>query len=137
MSSAPIRLARSICSSSRILDDLVTDILCRVAVDFMLLAPGQTAPRAMAAFRGGRSRGPRLAGRPRLLSGAPNSWRLCGGAVQGRPVCELLDAAVEGAALDEFEVEVGRDLQDRVQAGTAGDDREECQLDAVDQAGRQ
>ena len=34
--------------------------------------------------------------------------------MQGRPVAELLDAAVERPALDQLEVEVGRTLEDRV-----------------------
>src|SRR5450755_1306506 len=55
--------------------------------------------------------------------------------MQGGPVDELLDVAVERPALDQLEVEVGRTLEDRVQPGLPGDHREERHLDAVDQAG--
>jgi hypothetical protein len=44
--------------------------------------------------------------------------------VQGGPVDELLDVSVERPALDQFEVEVGRTLEDRVQPGLTGDSRE-------------
>src|SRR2546430_13282448 len=55
--------------------------------------------------------------------------------MQGGPVDELLDVAVERPALDQLEIEVGRTLEDRLGPGLAGDDREERHLDAVDQAG--
>ena len=46
-----------------------------------------------------------------------------GSDVQGGPVGELLDVAVECPAIDELEVEVGRALEDRVRSGLTGDDR--------------
>ena len=55
--------------------------------------------------------------------------------MEGGPVDELLDVAVERPALDQLEVEVGRTLEDRVRPGLTGDHREERHLDAVDQAG--
>src|SRR6202030_3515386 len=55
--------------------------------------------------------------------------------MQGGPVDELLDVAVERLALDQLEVEVGRTLEDRVQPGLTGNHREESHLDAVDQTG--
>src|SRR5205823_13651810 len=55
--------------------------------------------------------------------------------MQGGPVAELLDMAVERPVLDQLEVEVGRTLEDRVQPGLTGDHREERHLDAVDQTG--
>src|SRR5258708_7011185 len=39
--------------------------------------------------------------------------------MQGRPVDEFLDVAVERPALDPLEVEVGRTLEERVQRGLA------------------
>jgi hypothetical protein len=55
--------------------------------------------------------------------------------MEGGPVGELLDVAVERPVLDQLQVEVGRTLEDRVQPGLTGDDREERHLQAVDQAG--
>ena len=55
--------------------------------------------------------------------------------MQGGPVDELLDVAVERPALDQLEVEVGRTLEDRVHPGLTGDHGEERHLDAVDQTG--
>src|SRR5918994_2241521 len=55
--------------------------------------------------------------------------------MQGGPVDELLDVAVERPVLDQLEVEVGRTLEDRVQPRLTGDHREERHLDAVDQTG--
>src|SRR2546430_10254550 len=55
--------------------------------------------------------------------------------MQGGPIDELLDVAVERPALDQLEVEVGRTLEDRVITRLTGDHREERHLDAVDQAG--
>src|SRR5215218_1939937 len=55
--------------------------------------------------------------------------------MQGGPVDELLDVAVQRPALDQLEVEVGRTLEDRVQPGLTGDHREERHLDAVDETG--
>ena len=52
--------------------------------------------------------------------------------MQGGLVDELLDIAVELSAFDQFEVEVGHILEDRVITGLAGDHGEERQLDAVD-----
>ncbi len=57
------------------------------------------------------------------------------GSVQGRPIDEFLRAAVEGAALEQFEVEVGGTAEDRIGTGPARDHREERDLHAVDQAG--
>ena len=62
-------------------------------------------------------------------------WARTASAMQGGPVGELLDVAVERPALDQLEVEVGRTLEDRVITGLTGDHREERHLDAVDQAG--
>jgi hypothetical protein len=56
-----------------------------------------------------------------------------GSGVWGGPVDEFLGAAVERPAGDEFEVEVGRAVEDRVQAGLTGDHREKGHLEAVDQ----
>jgi hypothetical protein len=67
------------------------------------------------------------------LTGWVNAWT--DSDVQGRPVDELLDVAVERPALDQLEVEVGRTLEDRVQPGLTGDHGEERHLDAVDQSG--
>src|SRR5215212_9016908 len=55
--------------------------------------------------------------------------------MQGGPIDELLYVAVERPALDQLQVEVGSTLEDRVESGPAGDDREERHLQAVDQAG--
>src|SRR5919198_5872297 len=55
--------------------------------------------------------------------------------MQGGPVGELLDVAVERSTLDQLEVEVGRTLEDRIRSVLAGDHREEGHLQAVDQAG--
>jgi hypothetical protein len=50
--------------------------------------------------------------------------------MEGGSVDELLDATVECPALDQLQVEVGRTLEDRVQPGLTGDDREERHLHA-------
>src|SRR5215213_2361323 len=55
--------------------------------------------------------------------------------MQGGSVDELLDVSVERPVLEQLKVEVGRTLKDRVEPGLTGDDREERQLDAVDEAG--
>ena len=55
--------------------------------------------------------------------------------MEGGSVAELLDVTVERPVLDQLQVEVGRTLEDRVQPGLTGDDREERHLYAVDQAG--
>ena len=57
--------------------------------------------------------------------------------MQGGPVDELLDVAVERPALDQLEVEVGRTLKDRVISGLTGDHGEERHLEAVDQTQEQ
>src|SRR6266568_6638382 len=75
----------------------------------------------------------RSASRP--LVGTAVSGCTDASAVQGGPVDELLGAAVERSALDQFEVEVGRALEDRVRSGLSGDHGEERHLEAVDQAG--
>ena len=56
--------------------------------------------------------------------------------MQGGPVDELLDVAVERPVLEQLEVEVGRTPEDRVRAGPAGDHREDRHLDAVDVVAR-
>jgi hypothetical protein len=48
---------------------------------------------------------------------------------------KFVDAAVEGAAIEQFEVEGGGALEDWVRPALAADHREDRQLDAVDQAG--
>jgi hypothetical protein len=48
--------------------------------------------------------------------------------MEGGSVDELLDVIVERLVLDQFQVEVGRTLEDRVQPGLTGDDREDCHL---------
>jgi hypothetical protein len=55
--------------------------------------------------------------------------------MEGGSVDELLDVAVERPVLDQLQVEVGRILEDRFQPGLTGDDREERDLQAVDEAG--
>ena len=52
--------------------------------------------------------------------------------MEGGSVDELLDVTVERPVLDQLQVEVGRALEDRVQPGLTGDDREERHLQAVD-----
>jgi len=46
-----------------------------------------------------------------------------GSDVQGGPVDEFLGVAVERAALDQLQVEVGRALEDRLGAGLAGESK--------------
>jgi hypothetical protein len=58
-------------------------------------------------------------------------------AMHARPVDELLGPAVQGAALEQVEVEVEPLVEDRVGAGAAGDHRENGHLDPVDEAGGQ
>src|SRR3954453_15679409 len=55
--------------------------------------------------------------------------------VRGGPAGELEGVAVEGAALDQVQVEVGRVPQHRVDAGLAGDHGESGQLDPFAEAG--
>ena len=43
---------------------------------------------------------------------------------------------VEGPGVEQFQVEVGRTLEDRVGSRPTGEDGKECHLDAVDQTGR-
>jgi hypothetical protein len=52
--------------------------------------------------------------------------------MEGGSADELLDVTVEGPVPESFQVEVGRILEDRVQPSLAGDNREECDLYAVD-----
>jgi hypothetical protein len=52
--------------------------------------------------------------------------------MEGGSVDELLGVTVERPVLDQLQVEVGRTLEDRVQPGLTGDDREERHLQAVD-----
>ena len=71
--------------------------------------------------------------RPGSSSWAQARWssRPCR-SMEGGPVDELLDLAVERPVLDQLQVEVGRTLEDRLQPGLTGDDREERHLQAVD-----
>ena len=57
--------------------------------------------------------------------------------MQGRPVGEFLDVAVEGPGLEQLEVEVRRASEDRVRSGLTGEYREDRHLDPVDQTGGQ
>src|SRR4051812_41113436 len=50
--------------------------------------------------------------------------------MEGGSVDELLDVTVERPVVDQLQVEVGRTLEDRVQPGLTGDDREERHLQA-------
>jgi hypothetical protein len=52
--------------------------------------------------------------------------------MEGGSVDELLDVIVERPVLEQLQVEVGRILEDRVQPGLTGDDREERHVHAVD-----
>jgi hypothetical protein len=52
--------------------------------------------------------------------------------MEGGSVDELLDVTVERPVLDQLQVEVRRTLEDRVQPGLTGDDREERHLQEVD-----
>jgi hypothetical protein len=52
--------------------------------------------------------------------------------MEGGSVDELLDMTVERPVLDQLQVEVGRPLEDRVQPGLTGDDREERHLHIID-----
>src|SRR5690349_3132880 len=53
------------------------------------------------------------------------------GLMKAGSVDELLDVTIECPALDQLQVEVGRILEDRVQPGLTGDDREQRHLHAV------
>src|SRR5262249_13730611 len=109
--------------------------------------PGRGARKAAQRLEGDDAAAPTLEGnaddgaegRPQGAAGLRGTRELSAGrafsGMQGGPVDELLDVAVERAALDEFEVEVGGALEDRAEAGLTGDHREERHLDAVDQAG--
>src|SRR3954447_684701 len=55
--------------------------------------------------------------------------------MQGRPVYELLDVAVERPALDQLQVKISCTLEDRVQSGLTGDHGEERHRRPVDQTG--
>src|ERR1700712_5887959 len=55
--------------------------------------------------------------------------------MQEGSVDELLNVAVERLALDQFEIEIGCPLEERVITSLTGDHREERHLDAVDEAG--
>jgi hypothetical protein len=80
---------------------------------------GISRPRDQAAMRPvGMPVSGSLRVRPGCRRGA---WT--GSGMQGGPVDELLDAAVERPALDQLEVEVGRAREDRVGPGLGGDDR--------------
>src|SRR6266576_5962084 len=70
---------------------------------------------------------------PQARTCAPGAWTDSN--MQGRPIGELLDVAVERSTLDQLEVEVGRTLEDRIRSILARDHGEDAHLDAVDQAG--
>jgi hypothetical protein len=90
-------------------------------------------PRDQGGHETGRHVGQReLPGQVRLLDGW-GAW--LDSDMQGGPVDELVDVAVERPALDQLQVEVGRTLKDQVHSGLTGDDREERHLHVVDQAG--
>ena len=55
--------------------------------------------------------------------------------MEGGSIDRPLDLPVERPVLDQFQVEVGRTLADRVQSRLTGDDREERRLHVVDEAG--
>src|SRR6266568_3023795 len=76
-----------------------------------------------------------VSGNFRSLSAACRAGAWTDSDVQGGPVDQLLDVAVERPALDQREIEVGRTLEDRAQPGLTRDDREERHLDTVDQTG--
>src|SRR6266508_2669599 len=59
-------------------------------------------------------------------------WSSAGRSMEGGSVDEFLDVIVEGSVLDQFQVEVSRTLEDRVQPGLTGDDGEERDLYVVD-----
>src|SRR5919204_5314305 len=63
------------------------------------------------------------------------SWFVESRNMQGGPVGELLDVAVERSTLDQLEVEVGGTLEDRIRSVLAGDHWEEGHLDAVHEPG--
>jgi hypothetical protein len=48
-------------------------------------------------------------------------------------VDELVGVTIERPVLEEFKVEIGRTLEDRVQPGLTGDDGKECHLYAINQ----
>jgi hypothetical protein len=112
------------------------------------LWPRSTTPRVISkqpdqgGHETGRHVGQReLPGQVRLLDGW-GAWLDSDGwgawlesDMQGGPVDELLDVAVERPVLDQLQVEVGRPLKDRVHSGLTGDDREKRQLQVVDEAG--
>jgi hypothetical protein len=54
--------------------------------------------------------------------------------MEGGSIDRPLDLPVERPVLDQFQVEVGRTLADRVQSHLTGDDREERRLHVVDEA---
>jgi hypothetical protein len=54
--------------------------------------------------------------------------------MQGRPVDELFNVAVERPALDQFQIEVGRSFENRVAPSPSGDDREHRHMYEVDEA---
>lgn len=84
--------------------------------------------------------GARCRGAPCCAGGARCWGSLCwwvGSGVQGGAVDEFLGVAVEGVALEQFQVEFGGVLEDPAQPALARDHREDCDLDSVDQTGGQ
>ena len=54
--------------------------------------------------------------------------------MQGRPVGELSNVAVDRAVLYELEIEVGCTFENPVGTGPPGDDRKQGHVDKVDEA---
>src|ERR687895_254686 len=113
---------------------------CQLAHALAMQTPGQEAwPRGCSASShvdigpSRPQRGPHALKRPRSTSRAlARSFSIPYWSMEGGSVDELLDVTVERPVLDQFQVEVGRALEDRVQPGLTGDDREERHLEAVD-----
>ena len=55
--------------------------------------------------------------------------------MKGGSVDEFLGVAIERPALDHLQVEVGRSLEDRLDSGFAGDDREDCHAYEINESG--
>ncbi len=55
--------------------------------------------------------------------------------MEGGSVDELVGVTVEGPMSDQLKVEVCRTMEDQVGPGLTGDDRKECDLHEVDEAG--
>ena len=92
-------------------------------------AISRRAPKAAASHRSCSSR---LLRADAIRPGAGRSCPASPRSMEVGSVDELLDVTVERPVLDQLQVEVGRTLEDRVQPGLTGDDREERHLQAVD-----